>query len=239
MSSTQGCKCFPFRRRRDGTSNDGPSPSPVMMSSTPSPSPSPRRRREHRDSQSTARAATNAQAGRRSGASGSNEQPSPRRETKRPSLPSSSPRELQRTSGQRSSTSKLTNSSSESRSSQVRIATIPPVPQGSQYGLKLLHDPPNEETDVDIILIHGLKGNCYKTWLEDSRQLFWPQSLLSTDFPKARILTFGYDADVAKLFGPAGQNGVRDHALNLLSDIAGFRSEPGQVKFASHVFKGR
>jgi len=35
---------------------------------------------------------------------------------------------------------------------------------------------------------------------------FWPQDLLPNDFPKTRILTFGYNADIAHVFGQASTN---------------------------------
>jgi hypothetical protein len=38
--------------------------------------------------------------------------------------------------------------------------------------------------------------------------------------PNARIMTFGYDADVAKFMSPVGQGDLRDHSLTLIEDLA-------------------
>jgi hypothetical protein len=59
--------------------------------------------------------------------------------------------------------------------------------------------------------------------------VYWPTQLLSKDIPDARIMTFGYDADVMKFLGPVGQNNIRDHELNLLGDLAAQRDEDGSV----------
>ena len=50
----------------------------------------------------------------------------------------------------------------------------------------------------------------------------WPQQLLPTKIPQARILTFGYDAYVTarKMIS---SNRIGDHAKNLLAAVAGYR----------------
>ena len=48
--------------------------------------------------------------------------------------------------------------------------------------------------------------------------------------PDARILTFGYDADVDGFLSLAGQNTIHQHAQSLLSDLADFRSSPAEVR---------
>lgn len=53
----------------------------------------------------------------------------------------------------------------------------------------------------------------------------WPKALLSRDLPTARIILYGYDADVIHLTRPAGQNTVHDHARNLVNDLASCRRE--------------
>jgi hypothetical protein len=100
-------------------------------------------------------------------------------------------------------------------------------PKKQIYGLRILHEPP--EPLVDIIFVHGLTGNSYDTWLEMRSGIYWPVQLFSKDVPDARIMAFGYDADVTKFLGPVGQNNIRDHASNLLGDLAARRAEDDSV----------
>jgi hypothetical protein len=52
---------------------------------------------------------------------------------------------------------------------------------------------------------------------------------LPGDIADARILTFGYDADVTKIFGAVGQGRLRDHADALLGDLAILRDSDDTV----------
>ena len=47
---------------------------------------------------------------------------------------------------------------------------------------------------VDIILVHGLNGHPRQTWTAKNN-VFWPTDLLPKSV-KARILVYGYNADV-------------------------------------------
>lgn len=105
-------------------------------------------------------------------------------------------------------------------------------PNGETYGLWVLHEP--SEPLVDIIFVHGLTGNSYNTWLEAGSEIYWPLHLLSKDVPDARILAFGYDADIAKFLGPVSQNKLRDHASALLGELAAVRSEDDSVSSSLH-----
>lgn len=46
-----------------------------------------------------------------------------------------------------------------------------------------------------IVAVHGLGGHPFRTWTHKN-QCCWPRDLLSVDIPDARIMTFGYDANV-------------------------------------------
>lgn len=46
-----------------------------------------------------------------------------------------------------------------------------------------------------IIFVHGCTGDREKTWTSQG-EVLWPQDLLSKDVPTARILTWGYDAEL-------------------------------------------
>jgi len=89
--------------------------------------------------------------------------------------------------------------------------------------LRVLHNP--AEPLVDIIFVHGLTGDSYNTWLEAESGIYWPVHLLSKDVPDARIMTFGYDADVTKFLGPVSQNNLCNHASALLKELAAVQSE--------------
>jgi protein SERAC1 len=80
---------------------------------------------------------------------------------------------------------------------------------------------------ADIIFVHGLKGHLHTTWTMDG--VFWPKDLLPGDLPHARIMSWGYDADVASLTVKASQNSLSGFAGNLLSDISGERVTEDEV----------
>ena len=52
------------------------------------------------------------------------------------------------------------------------------------------------ERDIDIIAIHGLGGTAHKTWTHDNGKM-WLRDFAPTQFPRARIYTFGYDSGIA------------------------------------------
>jgi protein SERAC1 len=51
--------------------------------------------------------------------------------------------------------------------------------------------------DCSIVLVHGLTGSSHETWL-DKTGVHSPTTILSQDIDDARILAFGYDADVVR-----------------------------------------
>ncbi|KAK4119854.1 hypothetical protein N657DRAFT_247289 [Parathielavia appendiculata] len=64
-------------------------------------------------------------------------------------------------------------------------------------GIKLLHSPTSvPDTVVDIVFVHGLTGDREKTWTACYASEPWPKTLLPSELPTARVLTFGYDACV-------------------------------------------
>lgn len=86
-------------------------------------------------------------------------------------------------------------------------------------GLNVVHNPENGYT-VDIVFIHGLGGASHKTWSKNQDpELFWPSNFLPQEphICKARILTFGYNAN----FRAVGRvsTSILDFAKDLLFDL--------------------
>jgi len=88
------------------------------------------------------------------------------------------------------------------------------------YGLRTLVDP-NDST-ADIVFVHGLTGNRESTWSHE--KTLWPETLLPKELGEyglqARIITFGYDANVVGMLETAGSNRLRDHGKSLAEDLA-------------------
>ena len=111
------------------------------------------------------------------------------------------------------------------------------------YGIRTVYEPP-DPTDavVDIVFVHGLTGNAYTTWLDRRSNIHWPSTLLGQDISSARIMTFGYDADIVNWFKKASQNNVYNHAETLLGDLVRRRertdSEHRKIIFVAHSLGG-
>ncbi|KAE9372424.1 hypothetical protein N431DRAFT_408655 [Stipitochalara longipes BDJ] len=77
-----------------------------------------------------------------------------------------------------------------------------------------ISDPDNAE--LDVWFVHGLTGNRKKTWTHENG-VFWPE-LLAKDYPKARVITYGYDANVvnfAKDWANASTEGLKSYGQGL------------------------
>ncbi|EXL39109.1 hypothetical protein FOCG_18272 [Fusarium oxysporum f. sp. radicis-lycopersici 26381] len=105
---------------------------------------------------------------------------------------------------------------STGQSSSLEQSSIPIFPDG----VEILVDPP--DADVDICFIHGLTGNRTSTWTARGQPAPWPKTLLTSELPKACILTYGYDAYVVSK-SVASSNRLIDHATNLLTDLTNDR----------------
>jgi hypothetical protein len=85
-------------------------------------------------------------------------------------------------------------------------------------GLNVIYTPERGHK-ADIIFIHGLGGNSRWTWSKQGKsELFWPLKFLplEPDICLARILSFGYDADI---FGGRNIRSILDFAKALLFDL--------------------
>jgi hypothetical protein len=99
-----------------------------------------------------------------------------------------------------------------------------------------------ELTSLSIVFIHGLTGGSTSTWRAKGASLPWPQRLLASDLSTARIMTYGYDADVVHPLVRAGQNPILVHAKNLVGDLRNKRdtqdSETRPLIFVAHSLGG-
>jgi hypothetical protein len=76
----------------------------------------------------------------------------------------------------------------------VETTTLPTAVEGDPLGLTMRAT--CSEPLVDVIFVHGLRGGSVRSWCRNrDRKLFWPGEFLPEDLPRARIYTFGYDAN--------------------------------------------
>lgn len=74
---------------------------------------------------------------------------------------------------------------------------------------------------IDLVFVHGLRGSRFKTWSKQG--VFWPRDFLRDDLKKARIVSWGYDANIANAFSYASKESLFGHANTLLNDLARLR----------------
>jgi hypothetical protein len=92
------------------------------------------------------------------------------------------------------------------------------------YGLKSLAGPTEDDAVLDprlpdIIAVHGIDGNAWKTW-EHSNGKLWLKDFLPKHVLGARIYSFGYPAEVAFT---RGRGDLKGFARSLLEGLNGVR----------------
>ena len=94
----------------------------------------------------------------------------------------------------------------------------------NRFGLTPVYAPAGEPL-VDVVFVHGLNGSPEKTWTSEKSKIFWPEQLLPPflEEERARILTFGYDADVVAFTDGASRDKIHNHAENLVQALAANR----------------
>ena len=128
----------------------------------------------------------------------------------------------------------------------LKVWSEPSVADGQlvEYGPYLSY--PSHSSSLtyvpSIVFVHGLTGKRTKTWLADGAARPWPQELLAEKIPEARILTYGYNADVVHFSKPAGLNTVLQHANNLNGDLTSHRYRTSSMDrpliFVAHSLGG-
>lgn len=92
----------------------------------------------------------------------------------------------------------------------------------NRIGPKVLFDGAKElNLGVDVVFVHGLRGSSHGTWSKGD--ICWPRDLLREDMPNNRIITWGYDSNVANANTYASAESIYGHAETLLGDLCRIR----------------
>lgn len=89
--------------------------------------------------------------------------------------------------------------------------------------------PQRSNTNVEkssIVAVHGLNGDAHRTWTSEKTNVSWlsDAELLPRLLPNARVLTFGYNANVTALLGSTSSDRILQHAHTLVADLVADRS---------------
>ncbi|KAM5445401.1 hypothetical protein MaudCBS49596_007544 [Microsporum audouinii] len=84
-----------------------------------------------------------------------------------------------------------------------------------------------KDANLDIVFVHDLHGDRVDTWTKYG--IFWPRDLLPDDVRQARVLSWGYSADIAHFWQKTTNTELNDHAKNLCSDHSGLREQSALV----------
>ncbi|OBT62385.1 hypothetical protein VE03_08516 [Pseudogymnoascus sp. 23342-1-I1] len=99
--------------------------------------------------------------------------------------------------------------------------TITPLDQIKRFEVTEVYAHP--EATVDIVLVHGLNGHPQNTWTAKNG-VFWPNELLPVTLrqAKARVLVYGYNADVYTFGSDKGASSdmLHQHAQSLLTGLS-------------------
>lgn len=93
----------------------------------------------------------------------------------------------------------------------------------NRFGLTEIHT--SRPADVDIVFVHGLQGNPQNTWTSENSKIFWPEQLLPPILEEqhARILVYGYDADITSFTDGVSKDKIHNHAEHLVAELAANR----------------
>ena len=109
----------------------------------------------------------------------------------------------------------------------------PPIPTRSphraeevnsqSFGFAIWYEPDAASHLFDIIFIHGLTGDRNHTWTHSDHAEPWPKTMIPNDLPRARILSYGYDAYNVLKKGPVSNSRLSNHSLDFLNALVALR----------------
>ena len=83
-------------------------------------------------------------------------------------------------------------------------------------------------------------GDSQTTWTLG--HVFWPKDLLPSDVPRARILTFGYKAEILSFWSPPHNNTIKESAERLNMELFSLRDKTATLErpiiFVAHSLGG-
>ena len=91
--------------------------------------------------------------------------------------------------------------------------------------------------NVDVVAVHGLQGDAYKTWMHEIGTL-WLRDLLPAEIPSARIMTFGYESAWAFSNSVSGIEHKAFDLLNRLSAKRNYNTHRRPLVFICHSLGG-
>ncbi|MCJ1268052.1 hypothetical protein MMC22_007938, partial [Lobaria immixta] len=97
----------------------------------------------------------------------------------------------------------------------LRVPSKKRARESQPYGLTILAH--GVDPLLDIVAVHGLNGHREKTWTVND--VNWLRDLLPLDIPKARILSWGYDARTHSVSSQISAQYLYNHARELVSDL--------------------
>ncbi|CAG7852040.1 Ribosome assembly protein 4 {ECO:0000303/PubMed:16221974} AltName: Full=Notchless protein homolog 1 {ECO:0000250/UniProtKB:Q9VPR4}; AltName: Full=Ribosome biogenesis factor RSA4 {ECO:0000303/PubMed:19737519} [Serendipita indica DSM 11827] len=108
-------------------------------------------------------------------------------------------------------------------------------PEIKHYGFKELYA--GKEPVVDVVAIHGLDGHRENTWTDGG--ILWLSHFLPLSLPRARVLTYGYDADTQHETCVSTQN-IHRHAQKLAQSLSMNRKDDPRrpIIFIAHDLGG-
>jgi hypothetical protein len=114
---------------------------------------------------------------------------------------------------------------------------------GENSGLRIVRDPKGAE--IDIVAVHGLGGEGFKSWITldpgASKPKSWLEELLAKDIPRARIMTYGYISDSVN-YRYVVRNVLYGRALDMVKELGVTRRRDGSNKrplfFIAHSLGG-
>ncbi|KAL8903338.1 MAG: hypothetical protein Q9207_003989 [Kuettlingeria erythrocarpa] len=95
----------------------------------------------------------------------------------------------------------------------------------NRFGLTEVYTPEDAKPTVDVVFVHGLNGDPHNTWTSEKSNVFWPGEILPPilEEEKARVLVYGYDADVTSFTGGTSKDKIHNHAEQLVQVLQGNR----------------